>query len=43
MFSDASRSIESELFHFLFPIWIIDNNQRSVFLIFGSGNILAVL
>ena len=39
MFSDASRRIESELFHFLFPIWIKDNSQRSVFLIFGAGNV----
>ena len=39
MFSDVSRRIESELFHFLFPIRIEDNNQRSVFLIFGTGNV----
>ena len=38
MFSDASRQIESELFHFLFPIQIKDNSQRSVFLIFGTGS-----
>ena len=36
MFSDASKRIESELFQFLFPIRI---SQRSVFLIFGAGNV----
>ena len=39
MFSDAYRRIESELFHFLFPNRIKDNSQRSVFLIFGAGNV----
>ena len=39
MFSDASRRIESELFHFLFPIRIKDNSQRPVFVIFGAGNV----
>ena len=39
MFSYASRRIESELFHFLFPIRIKDSSQRSVFLIFGTGNV----
>ena len=39
MFSDASRRTESELFHFLLPVRIKDNSQRSVFLIFGAGNV----
>ena len=39
MFSDASRQIESELFHFLFPIQIKDNSQRSVFFVVGAGNV----
>ena len=30
MFSDASRRIESGLFHLLFPIRIKDSNERSV-------------
>ena len=39
VFSDASRRIESELFHFLFPIRIKDNRQRPVFVIIGAGNV----
>ena len=38
MFPDATKKIESELFHFLFPIRIKDNSQHLVFLMFGSGN-----
>ena len=37
MFSYASGRIESELFHFLFPVRIKNSSQRSVFLIFGTS------
>ena len=39
MFSDASGRTESELFHYLFLIRIKNNSQRSVFVIFGTGNV----
>ena len=33
------KEYRSELIYFLFSIRIQDNNQRSVFLIFGAGNV----
>ena len=34
-----SRFSQSELIQFLSPIRILDNNSRSVLLIFGAGNV----